>query len=188
MELQGPPLNSGHLKVLLAASCLRHLLVESRPDAPRLVAPIGWLLCVKTLRRGAGRSSIDHRACVPCPRPPPPLPRCIRLLPAFRGYRRQPFLCGRAAARRLRRAAFPGWLLFSAGSRPGVGSRENGAGAPRRSGEPAAGVWVEIVFPAALPRSGSGGVAASRPCRPLPRALFLPHPGAGLQSQETTSV
>lgn len=49
-------------------------------------------------------------------------------------------------------------------------------------------MWVEIAFPAALPRSGSGAAAASRPCRPLPRALFLPHPGAGLQSQETTSV
>lgn len=49
-------------------------------------------------------------------------------------------------------------------------------------------MWVEIAFPAALPRSGSGAAAASRPCRPLPRALFLPHPAAGLQSQETTSA
>ena len=74
--------------------------------------------------------------------------------------------------------------LFS--ERRGVG--KNGAGAPRRPGGAAAGVWVRTAFPATLPRPGSPPPAAGRPGRPLPRALLLPHPSVGLQSQETASA
>lgn len=83
-------------------------------------------------------------------------------------------------------------LLFlvggSSGLRPGRGVGKNGAGAPRRPGGAAAGVWVRTAFPAALPRPGSPPPAAGRPGRPLPRALLLPHPPVGLQSQETASA
>lgn len=76
-------------------------------------------------------------------------------------------------------AALLGWLQ--------VGG-ENGAGASRRPGGAAAGVWVGTTFPAPFSRPGLPPPAAGCPGRPLPRALLLPHPCAGLQSQETTSA
>ena len=65
---------------------------------------------------------------------------------------------------------------------------ENGAGAPRRPGGAAAGVWDRTVFPAPVPRPGCPALAARRPGKPLPSALLLSHPSAGLQSQEITSA
>jgi hypothetical protein len=44
-------------------------------------------------------------------------------------------------------------------------------------------VWVGTPFPAPLPRP-RGPPAARSPGGPLPRALLVPHPCAGLQSQK----
>lgn len=91
---------------------------------------------------------------------------------------------GRAADKRLREAILssPAALL----GRVQVGE-ENGAGAPRRPGGAAAAVSVRTPSPAPCPRPGLPP-AAGRPGGPLPRALLLPHPSAGLQPQEAAGA
>lgn len=109
----------------------------------------------------------------------------IRPSPPFRGYWRQP---GPGVAAQPPNVSAELSLLVGGSFRLGPDrGLENGAGAPRRPGGAAAGLSVQSTFPAS-PRPGCSPLAAGCSGGPVPRALLLPHPSAGLQSQETTSA
>lgn len=138
------------------------------PDASSPLAPIGWLPCVRTSRRGAGHPrGCLWGLCRKSPGPPPPLSCGLCPSAASSGCRRSAGL--RVAARTP--ASQP-----SRSSGPGPGAErglEDGAGAPRRPG-------VSVRTPVAAPLARAGPSAARRCSRPLPRALLLPHASAGL--------
>lgn len=144
------------------------------PARPRSVAPIGWLLCVKTLRRGAGRRSVVRRALAVYPRPPPPL-LCVSapLLPS-EGPGDSRALGWQRSHQTSPPSFLSSWRLFSAGSRSGGGKWRRRHKASRRSR-----CW--IVGPHHFPGSFSSPRLPSSCCRPLGQASApRPAPAASL--------